>query len=103
MGTFLTPTNQIHTYRNKVQALNMTSDSVAQPLVSRTVWLGRSFWRMFHKSSPVITQRKATIMKDINEKFNFDFTTPELYERKSINMKTSDLSKSFKLDFDMPI
>jgi len=80
----------------------MASDSVSQPLVSRTVWLGRSFWRMFHKSTPVITQSKPVIMKECNETFNFDLTS-ELHERKSINMKTSNLSKSFKVDFDMPI
>ena len=84
----------------------MASDSVSQPLVSRTVWLGRSFWRMFHKSTPVITQSKPVIMKEdlkeCNETFNFDLTS-ELHERRSINMKTSNLSKSFKVDFDMPV
>ena len=80
----------------------MASDSVSQPLVSRTVWLGRSFWRIFHKSTPGINQSKPVIMKEFNETFNFDIT-PELHKRKSINMKTSNLSKSFKVDFDMPV
>jgi len=65
-------------------------------------WLGRSFWRIFHKSTPVIYHRKPVIMKELNETFNFEFT-PELHERKSINMKTANLSKSFKIDFDMSI
>merc|ERR1712042_416781 len=87
-----------------IKDLKMTSDSVAQPLVSRTVWLGRNFWRMFYKTSPVINQKRTVIMKDLNEKFNFDFTSNVLYKRKTINMKTSDLSESIKkLDFEIPI
>jgi len=57
---------------------------------------------MFHKSTPVINQTKPVIMKELNDAINFDFP-PELHKRKSINMKTSDLNKTFKVDFDMPI
>merc|ERR1712024_255173 len=101
--TFLTSKSHIQTYQRH-KNLKMTSDSLAQPLVSRTVWLGRSFWRLFYKTSPVVNQKRTVIMKALNEKFNFDFTTNELYKRRTINMKTSDISESIKkLDFEIPI
>merc|ERR1712018_1087504 len=76
------------------------SDSVSQPLVSRSIWLSRSFWRIYNKSLPITSERKPILMKDHSENFNFDVS--ELYERKSINMKTSDLSKPLKFDFNVP-
>merc|ERR1712018_756715 len=76
------------------------SDSVSQPLVSRSIWLSRSFWRIYNKSLPITTERKSILMKDHSENFNFD--VPELYERKSINTKTSDLNQPLKLGFYVP-
>jgi len=95
----------------------MDSDSVSQQLVPKNVWLvdkviipgimtilGRSFWRIFkdHDQLSTIEDQYFT-MKDLNGRVKFDLTTTELLKRKSINMKTSDLSKSFKVHFDMPL
>ena len=95
----------------------MYSDSVSQQLVPKNVWLvdkviipgimtilQRSFWRIFinHDQLSTIEDQYFT-MKDLNGRVKFDLTTTELLKRKSINMKTLDLSKSFKVDFDMPL
>lgn len=95
----------------------MYSDSVSQQLVPKNVWLvekvlipgimtilQRSFWRIFinHDQSSTIEDQYFT-MKDLNGRVKFDLTTTELLKRKSINVKTLDLSKSFKVDFDMPL